>query len=141
MSAFLVISVLFFLASLITEIIFNLIVFPGKGEAEAETNRAMELDTDPLNELYKINKPVILRRVPILSSLIESGGTAFFMMFGASLLIMVYLEYNSIAWTLLCVPCLVFLYFILNLLSILLSTLLIQSVHEGNENGDKRNEK
>jgi hypothetical protein len=140
-SAFLVITILFFIASLITEIIFNLIVFPGKGKAEAQTNRAMELDTNPLNELYKTNRPMILRRIPVLSSLVESGGTVFFVMFAASFLITVYLKYHSIAWTLLCVPGLVFLFFISNLLSILLSTLLVQSVHEGDENGDKRNEK
>lgn len=56
-------------------------------------------------------KPMILRRIPMLSSLIESVETILFIMSGASLLIVVvYFTYHSIAWTLLCVSGLVSLF-------------------------------
>jgi hypothetical protein len=57
-----------------------------------------------------MNKPMILGCIPIVRSLIESGETIFFVMFGAGLLIMVYSTYKSVTGTLLCVSGLVSLY-------------------------------
>jgi len=131
------ISLLFFLASLITEIFFNLIVLPAKEEREkAEPDRLLDANDGGLDRLYKNNRPSILRRVSLLNFLIESGGSLFFVIFGVTVLIYVYAVSDSITWILICVPGLIFLYFITNLVSILLSTLLMREIHRNDDVGD-----
>jgi hypothetical protein len=128
------ICLLFFTASLITEIIFNLVVLPAKDTREKENpDELVGADAKGLRRLYRRNLPPILQKAPVLSLTVEFGGTVFFVVFGVVFLLFVYNESNSLAWTLGCVPGLVFLYYLCSLVGILLATLLMRSVRENEE--------
>lgn len=136
MNVLLRICLLFFAASLITEIIFNLVVLPAKDTREREKEKPDELleaDVEGLRRLYRRNLPPMLEKAPVLSLTVEFGGSVFFVISGAVFLIFVYDQSNSLGWTLGCVPGLVFLYYLCSLVAILLATLLIRSVRENDE--------
>ena len=125
MKILLAISAFALAASIALDLIYNLITFPLKNETEKDPEKGTVYeDPEVFTTFYQLNKPEILRKVPVADSLIKSGSALFYLIFSLTALIAVYLEYRSMTWVLACLPGLVFAYFIAGLVSILLATLL-----------------
>jgi len=126
MKILIITSAISLVLSFVTDLIYNLIIMPIKKEMEQETEGPHNISPNDLEHYYHINKPMILREVTILNTIIEFGGNFFFVIFSLLFLIAAYMVKKSILWTLLCIPGLVFLYFILNLISVSLSRVIVQ---------------
>jgi hypothetical protein len=99
MKTLFIISLVSLALSFLTDLIFNLIIMPVKKDVEKDTESPHNL-------------------------LIENGGFLFFILFSILFLIVAYSAKHSILWTLLCIPGLFFLYFVLNMISAFLSRVL-----------------
>jgi len=121
-----IISIVSLVFSFLMDFIYNLIIMPVKKIMEKEHEGPHYVSEYDLKEYYNINKPMILKQIPILGIIIEKGGFLFFSVFVISFLIVVYSVKYSFVWTLLCIPGLAFLYFVMNLVSALLSRLLVR---------------
>jgi hypothetical protein len=99
---------------------------PVKKEMAKDAEGSLNINGDDLKSYYHINKPMILRQVGFLNLLIESGGLLFFIIFSILFLIVAYSAKHSVFWTLLCIPGLFFLYFVLNMVSALLSRIMVK---------------
>ena len=120
------------------EVVFNFLLLPFRNEMEGESEVEQENDEDhDLLTSHQINMPELLMKIPYLRSITEHGNTFFFICFGTGLLIVVYTDSRSFILTLLCIPALVFLYYIVNLVSILLATLLMRKTTIVNNNQDR----
>ena len=121
MKTIFIISIVSLAMSFLTNFIFNLIIMPVKKEMEKDAEGPHYVNDNDLKSYYRINKLMILRQVGFLNLLIESGGFLFFMIFSILFLIVVFSVKHSVLWTLLCIPGLIFLYFVLNMISTILS--------------------
>jgi len=112
-------------ASLVSETIFNAVIL--KSNKSGDTADAPDQEeTTSAGELYRQQRPPILRRIRLLDYGVRFGSGVFFLVFCLAVLAVAFLKTGSIGWTLLSVPGLVFLYFIGNLVSMMLATLLVQ---------------
>jgi len=112
--------------SFLTNLIYNLIIMPIKKDMERNSEGPHYINDNDLKSYYHMNKPMILRQVSFLNLLIEKGGFLFFFLFSVLFLVVVYSAKHSILWTLLYIPGLIFLYFVLNLISVFLSRVLVR---------------
>lgn len=124
MKTLFIISLVSLALSFLTDLIFNLIIMPVKKDMEKDTERPHSVNDNDLKSYYHMNKPMILKQVGFLNLLIENGGFLFFILFSILFLIVAYSAKHSILWTLLCIPGLFFLYFVLNMISAFLSRVL-----------------
>ena len=116
-----------FLISVILETIYNMITLAAKNEFENNNpEELIEIDEKVLSLFYLLNKPIAIGELPVIDFLLKHGNILFFLIFSLTSLIIVYLEKHSIFFVLLCIPTLIFLYFITSLVSILFSTLFIK---------------
>lgn len=112
-------------ASLVSETIFNAVILKSNkfaGTADAPDQE----EATSAGELYRQQRPPILRRIRFLDYGVRFGSVVFFLLFCLAVLALAFLKTESIGWTLLSVPGLVFLYFIGNLVSMMLATLLVR---------------
>ena len=121
-----ILSLVSFALSFITNLIFNLIVTPVKKEMERRSDGLHYVNDNDLKDYYKINKPMILIKIKILDIIIEYGSFLFYIIFSTLFLIISYVVKSSILWTLLCIPFLIFFYFIITLISTFLSRILVK---------------
>lgn len=113
--------------SIVVDLIFNLITFPLKNEIEKDPEkRPLYEDSEALTRLYYWNRPKILRENPLADALVRNGSTLLYLVFSLTALIGVYLFTLSVGWTLICIPALVFVYFLSSLVSVLLTTLMMK---------------
>lgn len=111
--------------SFLTELIFDLITIQAIKALQSEDGGCRPVSASDIEWAYKSNKPLILRRIVLLNVIIEYGGFLFFTLFSILFLILVYWMQHSILWTLLCIPGLIYLKFILRLISIALARVLV----------------
>jgi hypothetical protein len=109
MKTLFIISLVSLALSFLTDLIFNLIIMPVKKDVEKDTESPHYVNDNDLKSYYL---------------LIENGGFLFFILFSILFLIVAYSAKHSILWTLLCIPGLFFLYFVLNMISAFLSRVL-----------------
>ena len=126
MKTIFIISLVALALSFLTDLLFNLIIMPVKKSMEKESDGPHYVNDYDLKAYYRMNSPEILRKVSLLNFLVEKGGFFFFLLFSVLFLIAVYSFKHSIVWTLLCIPGLIFLYFVLNLVSTLLSRVIVR---------------
>ena len=119
-------TIVLLVLSFITDLLFNLIILPVKKEVEKDMIGNCNVSAGDLESFYQMNKPMILRRVPLLDFLIENGGIFFFILFSILFLIVSYLISRSLLWTLLCIPGLFLLYFIITMISLFISRVLVR---------------
>lgn len=119
-------SFVFLFLSFLADLLFNLIIMPIKKLMEKRSDGAHYVNNYDLAEYYRMNRPGILRKVYFLNFLVKSGGPLFFLLFSVLFLVAVYPLKSSIVWSLLFIPGLIFLYFIMNLVSTLLSRVIVR---------------
>ncbi len=119
-----------YLASLVSEILFNRIVLPGNREPPPWEDFG-PAGADIFRRLYRRRRPQVLQRAPLLSILIERGGILFYVVACAVFSAYLYLALESPSWVLVvCLPLYVLAYFITSLLALVLATLLIRETEE-----------
>ena len=126
MKTLFIISLVSLTLSFLTDLIFNLIIMPVKKDIEKGTEVPHYVNDNDLKSYYHMNKPMILRQAGFLNLLIENGGFLFFILFSILFLIVAYSAKHSIFWTLLSIPGLIFLYFVLQMVSAFLSRMLVK---------------
>jgi hypothetical protein len=130
-------SLLCLLISLVIDIIANLFILPAKSNALQEENPT-ETSADEergFETAIQSDTVVKLQKIPLYGFFLRHGSLIFFVAFGLFLMTAMYLENYPLFWMGLCIPALIFLYFIENLLSILVATLLMRSTIKEDSNG------
>lgn len=123
-----------YLASLISEILFNRIVLPESRE-QPPWEEFRSTGADLFRRIFRRRRPQLLQQAPFLSALIERGSILFYVLACGAFFAYLYLELESVSWIFLYLPAIVFAYFMSSLLALLLATLLVHEAGEEDEDG------